>query len=196
MNTTLNEIKAHYPCTSGWEILLKSLGKTKADDDPVSLEYILKSNGIKDAVWCLRCFDYKVYCLFLADIAESVLPIYEEEYPGNNAPRVAIESIRLFESGEITSSELMDAAYAADAAAYDAAYAAAYAADAAYAAYAAAAYAADAAAYAAAYAAADADADADADAAYAAYAAATDAADAEEKKRKEIEELFIKYFIR
>jgi hypothetical protein len=32
MKTTLNKIRACSPCESGWETLLKFLGKTKADD--------------------------------------------------------------------------------------------------------------------------------------------------------------------
>ena len=34
--------------------LLKNLGKTKADDEPLSLLEILKSNGLDDALWCCR----------------------------------------------------------------------------------------------------------------------------------------------
>lgn len=35
--TTLNKIRAHSPCASGWEKLLNHLGKTKADDEPLAL---------------------------------------------------------------------------------------------------------------------------------------------------------------
>lgn len=52
--TTLNKIRAHHPREHGWKKLLTSLGKTKADDAPVSLAYILESNGLDDALWCLR----------------------------------------------------------------------------------------------------------------------------------------------
>jgi hypothetical protein len=180
MKTTLNVIKLKMPCKSSWIKLLESLGKTKADDEPISLIYILETLDIKDAIWCLRCFDYKDYCLFLADIAESVLPIYEKKHPDNDAPRKAIEAIRKYHKGEIDREQLTAAAYAA--AAYADAAAAAYAA------YAAAAYAAaaDAAYAAAAYAAA-------ADAAYAA-AAYADAAAARMKKWEEIEVMFRKHF--
>ena len=119
MITTLNDIKSHLPCTSGWETLLKSLGKTKPDDEPIDLMTILKSNGIKDAIWCLRCFDYLDYCLFLADIAESVLHIYERDND-NTAPREAIAAIREYKLGNINKITLAAAAYAAYAA-YDAA---------------------------------------------------------------------------
>ena len=127
MKTTLNEIRKYSPCASGWEKLLKHLGKTKADDEDMDLMAVLESNGIQDAIWCLRVFDYKDYCLFLADIAESVLDIFEKRYPENKAPRNAVKAIRDFHNGVISRDKLDDdaaAAYDAAAAAY-AAYAAA-----------------------------------------------------------------------
>ena len=54
--TTLKEIREHSPCTEGWSKLLESLGKTKADDEPISLLTILESNGLDDALWCVRAF--------------------------------------------------------------------------------------------------------------------------------------------
>ncbi|MCK5609681.1 hypothetical protein KAR91_47850 [Candidatus Pacearchaeota archaeon] len=203
MKFTLNIIKEKRPCTSGWKILLKSLNKTEADNEELDLIDVLKSNGIEDAIWCLRCFKYEDYCLFLADVAESVLHIYERKNK-NTAPRDAITAIREYKLGNINKAELKnaaDAAAAAAAAAADAATAdaadaaaaaaAAYTADAAYtAATADAAYTADADAYTAYTAAAAADA---ADA-YTADDAADDAAAARSAKWNEIKELFIKYF--
>jgi hypothetical protein len=52
--TTLNKIRAHSPCVKGWEKLLKHLGKTSADDEPLPLLTILESNGLDDCLWCLR----------------------------------------------------------------------------------------------------------------------------------------------
>ena len=52
--TTLAEIRAEGPCREGWEKLLAHLGKTKADDAPLSLLTVLNSNGLDDALWCLR----------------------------------------------------------------------------------------------------------------------------------------------
>lgn len=52
--TTLNAIRAFRPCSDGWWKLLAHLGKTAADDEPLSLLTILNSNGISDALWCLR----------------------------------------------------------------------------------------------------------------------------------------------
>jgi len=54
MNTTLNQIREKSPCADGWEKLLKSLNKTKADDEPLSIITILDSNGLDDAIWCLQ----------------------------------------------------------------------------------------------------------------------------------------------
>ena len=51
MKTTLNKIRAESPCASGWAALLVHLGKTKADDEPVSIVTILESNGLYDALW-------------------------------------------------------------------------------------------------------------------------------------------------
>jgi hypothetical protein len=70
MKTTLNKIREHSPCTTGWSKLLKHLGKTKADDAPLSIAAIVESNGLDDAFWCLRAVDghdkelrlYAVWC--------------------------------------------------------------------------------------------------------------------------------------
>jgi hypothetical protein len=139
---------------------------------------VLKADvRLRDKAWFIRnnCqFTDDEYRQYAIGCALCVLPIYEKRYPGNNAPREAIEAGKAYLAGTINIDVLREkrdaAAYAADAAA-DAAYAsaAAYAADAS----SAAAYAADAsadAAYASAY------ADAAYASAYAAYASsATDA---------------------
>jgi len=57
--TTLNKIREHSPCQDGWTKLLSTLGKTKADDEPVLFETILDSNGLDDALWCLRTLDHE-----------------------------------------------------------------------------------------------------------------------------------------
>jgi hypothetical protein len=55
--TTLKKIKEYSPCKNGWEKLLRNLGKTKADNEPLSIITVLESNGVNDAVWCLRAID-------------------------------------------------------------------------------------------------------------------------------------------
>ena len=70
MFTTLNKIRAFKPCEDGWKKLLQHLSKTKFDDEPLSIITILDSNGLSDALWCLRAVDgydreirlYAVWC--------------------------------------------------------------------------------------------------------------------------------------
>ncbi len=148
ITTTLNAIKAHGPCASGWSTLLKSLNKSGPDDEPLPLAHILQSNGIDDAIWSLRSLDEshrKTINLMAYRFANLARPYMKDQRSID-----ALDVVYRFINGEATREELRDAAaravraaraaraaYAADAAAY-----AAYAADAA-------AYAADAAAYAA-----------------------------------------------
>ena len=54
MKTTLNQIRKHSPCAEGWSKLLSTLGKTKADDEELSILQVLNSNGLDDALWTLR----------------------------------------------------------------------------------------------------------------------------------------------
>jgi hypothetical protein len=54
ITTTLRKIRQHNPCSEGWRTLLTFLGKTGVDDDPLPLVTILQSNGLDDALWCLR----------------------------------------------------------------------------------------------------------------------------------------------
>jgi hypothetical protein len=186
ITTTLNRIRDHHPCASGWAKLLAGLGKTQADDEPLPYADILRINGLADALWACRCEPDRAreWRLFAVACARQVQHLMTDE-----RSIAALDVAERFANGEATADELAVArraayaAYAAYADAADAAYAAAdaaaYAAAAAdAAAYAAAdaAYAAVAAADAAAYAAADAAAVAAADAAYAAAYAAADAA--------------------
>ena len=76
MKTTIGKIKSFGPCADGWKTLTKNHG---ADfDKEVTLLQILDSNGIRDAMWALRCWDYKEYALLLASIAESVVEIFKK----------------------------------------------------------------------------------------------------------------------
>jgi hypothetical protein len=76
----------------------------------------------EDVIWCLsNLLTKKLMREAACQFAESVLPIYEREYPGDNRPRAAIEAGRAYSRGEID-----DATRAAAwAAARDAAWAAA-----------------------------------------------------------------------
>ena len=125
--TTLEKIRENKLCESGWKKLLADLGKTEADNEPLSLKMVLEINGVHDAIWALRCIEgmdgliRELACRF----AESVLPNYEEKYPGDMRPRNAIEVARRYAHGEATPEEIRAARAAACAAARDAARAAA-----------------------------------------------------------------------
>ena len=54
LTTTLNRIREHGPCCEGWETLLKGLGKTSPDDEPLPYARIVEINGLDDAIWCCR----------------------------------------------------------------------------------------------------------------------------------------------
>ena len=78
MQTTLRKIRAAGPCGMrledgqrvGYLKLRHYLGKGYGDDKPIDIATILDSNGVEDALWCLRAVDgharemrlYAVWC--------------------------------------------------------------------------------------------------------------------------------------
>ena len=131
LTTTLKDIRAQSPCPDGWEELLKHLGKTgaeaKTDETPLGFDVILESNGLDDALWCLRALPESMdnECRLLAcDFAEPALKYITT---GDDRPAKAIAMARRFAMGHATKEELA----AAGAAAWEAVRAAAEAATAA-----------------------------------------------------------------
>jgi len=107
MKTTFGEIYSYDPCASGWITLCTNkLGTELHEEKEISIMEILTSNGIKHAVWALRTQDYRDYCLFIADVAESVLHIFEKECPGDMRVRDLIAGIRRWHAGDIYDEEL------------------------------------------------------------------------------------------
>ena len=107
MQTTLNKIRAHHPCADGWTKFLRHLGKTKADDEPVRIITILDSNGLYDALWCLRAVEghdreirlYAVWCArqvqHLMTDPHSIAAIdVAERYANNLATRYDLDAAR------------------------------------------------------------------------------------------------------
>jgi hypothetical protein len=123
MKTTLNKIRAYSPCGSGWIKLLENLGKTKADDEPLAITTILESNGLADALWCLRAVDgyQREMRLYAVDCARSVQHLMKD-------PRsiAALDVAERHADGLATDQELTAAWKAAGAAAGTAAGAAAW----------------------------------------------------------------------
>jgi hypothetical protein len=123
--TTLNEIRACHPCHDGWEKLLKTLDKTKADDEPLSLLTILDSNGLDDALWAARAFnghdrDFRLFGVWAARQVQHLM----------TDPRSlnALDVAEQFASGLVDAAALAEAGAAARAAAGAAAWEAAWAA--------------------------------------------------------------------
>jgi len=127
--TTLKRIRAASPCEDGWSILLKHLGKTKADDDPLSLLTILNSNGLDDALWVLSYAmpDDRLARHFQAWCATQVIHIFEAVHTNDHRVRDQIAMLRNDTATDDQRAAAMDAAgTAAGAAAMDAARAAAW----------------------------------------------------------------------
>ena len=121
MKTTLNAIREHAPCAEGWKKLLSHLGKTEADDEPLSLLTILESNGLDDALWSLRAVEgydreIRLYAVWCARQVEHLLT--------DQRSRDTLEVAERFARGRGAREELA-AAWAAAAAARDAAWSAA-----------------------------------------------------------------------
>lgn len=127
--TTLNKIREHAPCSDGWRKLLVHLGKTTADDEPLALSVVLESNGLDDALWCLRSVpeESSRWRKLAVAYARTVQHLMTD-------PRslAALEVAQAHAEGRASDSQLaaaVDAAGdAAGAAAWDAAWAAAWAA--------------------------------------------------------------------
>lgn len=77
--TTLNKIREHSPCCEGWGRLLTYLGKTNADDEPLSFKSILDSNGLDDAIWALRSIDAPEVRLFAVRCVRQIQHLISDE---------------------------------------------------------------------------------------------------------------------
>jgi hypothetical protein len=108
--TTLKRIRKHSPCTESWKKILAHLGKTKADDEPISFVTILDSNGLDDALWCCRAEPKhaSLWRHFAVDCAESVRHLMTDKRSLD-----ALDVARRHASGQATSGELAVARVAA-----------------------------------------------------------------------------------
>ena len=146
MQTTLRKTRAAGPCGMrledgqrvGYLKLRHNLGKGHGDDTPVDIATILDSNGLDDALWCLRAVDghareMRLYAVWCARQVQSQME--------DQRSLTALDVAERHANGAASNDELAaaraaaydayDAAHAAraaaDAAIYDAAHAAAYA---------------------------------------------------------------------
>jgi len=104
LTTTLYSLRKHHACESRYSHLVSALGPEWADKEPINLLDILAHNGTEDCLWALCATDQNcdmVARLMAADFAETVLPIYERDYPGDTRPRAAIQAARDYAHGRI-----------------------------------------------------------------------------------------------
>ncbi|GIW31429.1 MAG: hypothetical protein KatS3mg071_1603 [Meiothermus sp.] len=96
LETTLNKIQSHQPHPRLWARLNKVLGVDFDPNKPISIFTIAQTNGFGDAVWALQTIDGAdaALRLFAADVAECVLPLFQEECPHDKAVAKAIQTAR------------------------------------------------------------------------------------------------------
>ena len=125
MKTTINkqELIELDACKSGFETFVGA-----HCDNAASFSECLKSNGIDDVLWMLSKINNELsevqhndLHLLACDYAESVLHLFENDYPKDKRPRLAIQAKRDFVAGMITPEELDAVRAAAWAAAWAAA---------------------------------------------------------------------------
>ena len=98
--TTFAKLHGHGACTEGYQKLARSLGGvTKYGKDTlIPLDKIIESNGLQDTIWTLRATTESAENLlveFACRCAEHVLHFYEDKYPDDKRPRLAIVTARV-----------------------------------------------------------------------------------------------------
>ena len=103
LTTTLKRIRANRPCEHGWARLLRSLGKSSADDEPIPYKFIVESNGIEDAIWCCRAEPglSREWRLFSAWCARRVVGFCSDKYS-----EAAIDTAERYANGLADDAEL------------------------------------------------------------------------------------------
>ncbi|MGL4635429.1 MAG: hypothetical protein ACRCWF_05560 [Beijerinckiaceae bacterium] len=120
--TTLGAIRDAGPCgrndpKSGFGLLLTNLGQpllTFDRDVPVTVLTILESNGLDDALWCLRAPSLeRLSRHFQAWCAEQVLPFFEAKHPEDMRVREQIIMLRCDDASTQKRVAARDAAWVA-----------------------------------------------------------------------------------
>ena len=97
--TTFKKLHEHHACTEVYQKLARSLGGVNeyGKDTLIPLDKIIESNGLQDTIWSLRATTESSENLlieFACRCAEHVLHFYEDKYPDDKRPRLAIEAAR------------------------------------------------------------------------------------------------------
>ena len=111
LTTTLNKIQMCNLGSKGWKKLLKYLGKTVLDDEPLFFSVILDSNGLEDALWC--CYaapEYnRVWRLYAVWCARQIQHLMIDQRSLN-----ALDVAERYANGQATDKELSAAEDAAE----------------------------------------------------------------------------------
>jgi hypothetical protein len=97
--TTFNKLHEFNACTEGYQKLARSLGGVNkyGKNTPIPLDKIIESNGLADTIWTLRATTESAENLlieFACRCAEHTLHFFEDKYPEDKRPRLAIEAAR------------------------------------------------------------------------------------------------------
>jgi hypothetical protein len=112
MKTTFQKIRDNNPCGDGWRKLI-CYYKPESFNEEVTIEEIVKSNGIKDAIWALRAVDdKKKIVMFSIAVAKTCLSNFEKYFPNDNRVRKCLEITEKYINDECTLEDLEAAEYA------------------------------------------------------------------------------------
>ncbi len=119
ITTTLEELhKARFSPSCLYKIrdhIGVGVAEARTHQEPFLVELLLETSGLDDTLWVMEnCVSPDIARLLSADYAEHVLHFFENDMPGNDGPRRAIEVAR---NPQATQSEQYNAADAAEEAA-------------------------------------------------------------------------------
>ena len=122
-HTTLAELKKHSSLFLNELVLDYDCDLDFDENTPIPLVKILEICGMENALSALRCDLHpdaeKETRLFICDVAERVLPLFEKKFPLDERPRKAVETARAFAEDKATKEDLARAWDAANAASFD-----------------------------------------------------------------------------
>ncbi len=113
---TYAQVRDMKPCSGGFRDATKKLGGIKSwTNTPKTIREMLEADvSGEDVIWAFarpEVIGARMSRLFACAVAESVLPIFEAQYPDDARPRQAIDVARRYANGLATEDEL-DAAKA------------------------------------------------------------------------------------
>jgi hypothetical protein len=125
MKITKEFLKEHNACSNSYKWVVEN-GLIDLNHEKF-IKKLMKADRFSDANWLItKLFDRTQNIKYAVNAAELVLDIFEQNYPGNNRPKLAIEAAKkyLADPNIINADAAASAATAASAAASAAAYAA------------------------------------------------------------------------